>query len=235
MKKIGIIGAMEVEIDTLRAAMSLASTKEISGMTFYEGTLDGVQIVLVRSGIGKVFASMAAEIMAVLYEVDALINTGVGGGIAEGLSIGEVVLATKLVQHDLDTSPLGDPVGLISGINVVYLPCDEALTKELFLAMDTLGYPHRRGIIASGDQFICDREKKDRIVSLFDASVCEMEGAAIAQVAYVNRIPCAVLRAISDNGNEEASVDYPTFVAQAAEKSANVLRAFLQKQTSDND
>ena len=93
----------------------------------------------------------------------------------------------------------------------------------------------KMGRVASGDQFICDREKKDRIVSLFDASVCEMEGAAIAQVAYVNRIPCAVLRAISDNGNEEATVDYPTFVAEAAEKSANVLRAFLQKQAAKNN
>ncbi len=228
MRKIGIIGAMEVEIDTLRAAMVIESTREISGMTFYEGTLDGAHVVLVRSGIGKVFAAMAAEVMAVIYGVNALINTGVGGGIADGLSIGEVVLATSLVQHDMDTSPLGDPVGLISGINIVNLPCDEALTEELLAAMDQLGHAHRRGVIASGDQFICAQEKKEFIAKTFDACVCEMEGAAIAQVAYVNRIPCAVLRAISDNGDEEASVDYPTFVAKAALRSAEVLRVFLK-------
>ena len=219
---------MEVEIDTLRAAMTIKSTRTLSGMTFYEGTLDGMHTVLVRSGIGKVFAAVAAEILAVVYEVDALINTGVGGGITDSLEIGDIVLATSLVQHDMDTSPLGDPVGLISGINVINLPCDEGLTGKLLAAMDELGYPHRRGIIASGDQFICDRDKKERIASLFNASVCEMEGAAIAQVAYVNRIPCAVLRAISDNGDEEASVDYPTFVAEASVRSASVLRVFLK-------
>ena len=228
MKKIGIIGAMEIEIDTLRQAMDIESTREISGMTFYEGTLDGSHVVLVRSGIGKVFAAMAAEVMAVVYEVDALINTGVGGGIAEGLQIGEVVLASKLVQHDMDTTPLGDPPGLISGINVVYFPCDEALTEGLLRAMQAHGYPARRGVIASGDQFICAKEQKARIVKLFDASVCEMEGASIGQVAYVNHIPCAVLRAISDNGDEAASVDFPTFVKESSIKSAAVLRTFLK-------
>lgn len=228
MKKIGIIGAMEIEIDTLRTAMTVESTRDISGMTFYEGTLDGAHVVLVRSGIGKVFAAMAATVMAVVYKVDALINTGVGGGIADGLSIGDVVLATALVQHDMDTTPLGDPPGLISGINVVYFLCDEALTQKLLSAMENCGYPYRRGRIASGDQFICGKDQKDRIANVFGASVCEMEGAAIAQVAYVNRIPCAVLRAISDNGNEEASVDYPTFVAEASVRSACVMREFLK-------
>ena len=175
-----------------------------------------------------VFAALAAEAMILGFSPDLIINTVVAGNLSDALSIGDVVLATALVQHDMDTTPLGDPPGLISGINVVYFPCDEALTQKLLSAMENCGYPYRRGRIASGDQFICGKDQKDRIANVFGASVCEMEGAAIAQVAYVNQIPCAVLRAISDNGNEEASVDYPTFVAEAALRSAEVLRVFLK-------
>lgn len=227
-QRMGIIGAMEVEIQTLRAAMTVDETRTVSGMTFYLGTLDGVSVVLAQSGVGKVFAAVAAEIMVTVFGADALVNTGVGGGIAEGLEIGEVVAATHLVQHDMDTTPIGDPPGLLSGINIVNLPCDEELRSRLENAMDALAIPHREGVIASGDQFISSTAQKERIRHLFGASVCEMEGAAIGQVAYINQIPCAVLRAVSDNGDDSARVDFPTFARASAEKSAQVIRKFLQ-------
>ena len=150
-----------------------------------------------------------------------------------GLQIGDIVVADALVEHDMDTSPLRDPVGLISGINRIDLPTCKEVADALADAVDDEGITPRRGRIASGDQFVATREQKERILAHFDACVCEMEGAAIAHVAYVNGVDCAVLRAISDNGDEAAAVDYPVFAAEAAEKAARVISRFISSMQKD--
>lgn len=227
--EIGIIGAMKIEVDALRAAMEHTQTKTVSGIEFAVGELCGRRVVVAQCGIGKVFAAMCAQIMILTYAPAVIINTGVAGTLTHALSIGQVALADRLVQHDMDTSPLGDPVGLVSGINMVYFPTDAEVTACLSDCVSAEGVAYARGTIASGDQFISSQTQKDRIRTTFDGVVaCEMEGAAIGHVCYVNGTPCAILRAISDGGDDEASMDYPTFCAHAAATATRVLLRFLK-------
>ncbi len=226
---VGIIGAMSVEIEALKAALADPVTETVGGLTFTKGTLEGVSVVLAVCGVGKVFAAMAAQTMIIHYGVRAVINTGVAGTLSDALSIGDIALAENVVQHDMDTSPIGDPVGLISGLNLVYMPADAALADTIADVIGGMGIRCVRGTVASGDVFVADSGKKTYIRDTFGAVACEMEGAAIGQVCTVNRIPFAVIRAISDGGNEEATMDYPTFVQIAAAKSAAVVRGVLQR------
>lgn len=225
---IGIIGAMNIEVEALWAAMENKTETVISGITFAEGTLCGRRVVVSKCGIGKVFAAICAQTMILTYHPSLIVNTGVAGTLTDRLSIGQVALADKLVQHDMDTSPIGDPVGLLSGINVVYLPTDAAATACLASCVTAEGGVCAAGTVASGDQFICSTAQKDLIRSRFENVVaCEMEGASIGHVCYVNGTPCAILRAISDGGDESAFADYPAFVRHAAAQAARVLMRFL--------
>lgn len=221
---IGIIGAMKIEVDSLKAAMTETAIENISGIEFVSGKLYGKDAVVAQCGIGKVFAALCAQTMILRYKVDALINTGVGGTLCGELSIGDVAVSTACVQHDMDTSALGDPVGLISGINVVELPADKVLCDKICCAAAELGINHRTGIIASGDCFVSGAEKKRFISDTFGAIACEMEGAAIAQVCFVNKVPFAVVRAISDSADGSAEMDYGEFSKLAAENSAKVIK-----------
>ena len=164
---------------------------------------------------------------AVLYGVDAIINTGVAGTLSGELSIGDIAVAADVVQHDMDTSPLGDPVGLISGLNIVHMQTNSALADAVVSAIDRLGGKSLRGTIATGDVFVADAAKKAYIRDTFGAIACEMEGGAIGQVCTVNEVPFVIIRAISDGGNEESPMDYPTFVKMAAARSAAVVQAVL--------
>ncbi len=229
-RPVGIIGAMRVEIDTLAAVLENAKTETLGGLTFTSGVLSGVPVVLSVCGVGKVFAAMAAQTMILHYNVRAIINTGVAGTLTDGLSIGDIALAESVVQHDMDTSPIGDPVGLISGLNVVYMKADDALSDRIAGVIGGMGIRCVRGVIASGDVFVADLAKKAYIRDTFGAVACEMEGAAIGQVCAVNGIPFAVIRAISDGGNEDAAMDYPTFVKFAAKRSADVVRGLLKSE-----
>ena len=226
---VGIIGAMSVEIEALKAALTDPVTETVGGLTFTKGVLEGVPVVLAVCGVGKVFAAMAAQTMSIHYGVRAVINTGVAGTLTDALSIGDIALAENVVQHDMDTSPIGDPVGLISGLNLVYMPADAALADIVADVIGGMDIRCVRGTIASGDVFVADSGKKTYIRDTFGAIACEMEGAAIGQVCTVNGIPFAVIRAISDGGNEEATMDYPTFVKIAAAKSAAVVRGVLKR------
>ena len=180
------------------------------------------------SGVGKVFAAICTEVMILRYAPSLVLNSGVGGTLTPALSIGDIAVATSLVQHDMDTSALGDPLGLISGVNKVQLPADSDLCGQLSACATVLGIRTETGVIASGDQFISSAERKDAIVKTFGAIACEMEGAAIGQVCYVNRVPFCVLRAISDSADGSSHMDYPTFVGMAAEQSVKLLRTFLK-------
>lgn len=224
---IGIIGAMKTETDALIAAMEGREEKTYSGITYTSGKLAGQSVVVATCGIGKVFAAICAQTMILEYAPTLIINTGVGGTLTSALGIGDIAIADRLVQHDMDTSPLGDPVGLVSGINRIYFNADAATVAAFAKAVDKVGGRSLVGCIASGDQFIADRAKKDFIRDTFGAVACEMEGAAIAHVATVNKTPFAVLRAISDSADGGASEDYPAFVARAAARSVAVLTQFL--------
>lgn len=224
---IGIIGAMKTETDALISAMQERKETTISGITYTSGKLCGKEVVVATCGIGKVFAAICAQTMILSFFPSLIINTGVGGTLTPALGIGDIAIAERLVQHDMDTSPLGDPVGLVSGINRIYFDADAGTVARLAACVSTIGVNGVRGCIASGDQFIADPAKKTYIRDTFSAIACEMEGAAIAHVATVNEIPFAVLRAISDSADGGAVEDYPTFVARAAARSVEVLCRFL--------
>lgn len=222
-RTVGIIAAMKIEAERIISAMENTSVKIVSGMIFTSGEIGGVKCAVAVCGIGKVFAAVCAQTMILEYSPDVIINTGVAGTLTDRLSIGDIIVADRLVQHDMDTSALGDPVGMISGINMIYLPCDAGFSGKLLKTAVESGAHCISGTIASGDRFVCDSEDKKRISDLFGASACEMEGAAIAQVCCINGTPCCVMRAISDGGDEEAQTDYPTFAKMAAERGANVV------------
>ena len=225
---IGIIAAMDVEMNSLRSYMENTETEVISGIRFVRGSLEGKDVVTAVCGIGKVFAALCAQTMILHYQPQCIINTGVAGTLTDALTIGSIAVSSAVVQHDMDTSPLGDPVGLISGINKVELPADRLLTGQLSACAKVMGVKTATGVIASGDQFVASAERKAFIVEHFKAIACEMEGAAIGQVCYVNKVPFCVLRSISDSADGSSHMDYPTFVKMAAEQSVNLLRRFMR-------
>ncbi|MBE6595950.1 MAG: 5'-methylthioadenosine/adenosylhomocysteine nucleosidase [Ruminococcaceae bacterium] len=224
--RIGIIGAMQVEIDGLVAKMTDTKTHTVSGVNFTEGKLCGKDVVVAVCGVGKVFAAICAEAMILRFGVGALLNTGVAGGLLPLLEVGDVALADAVVQHDMNTTALGDAPGLLSGINVVKIPTDPRLLKPLCEAVAELEINSVVGTIASGDLFVAEEKTKRAIVERFDAVACEMEGAAIGHVAFVNNVPFAVIRAISDGGD---GMEFSEFVKLAAKQSIAVTEAFLQK------
>ena len=229
MVDIGIIGAMDIEVCSLSSMLENSKTETFGNLEFNTGTIAGKKIAIVKCGIGKVFAAIAAEAMILKYSPRLIVNTGVGGALRKGLSPTDIVIAEKLLQHDMDTSALGDEKGLVSGINKIYFEADERANAILIKCAGELSLNARLGTIASGDKFVADKAEKDRIVSDFSADVCEMEGAAIAQVAYVNKIPFAVARAISDSADEGSGMDYMTFLPIAAKNSANLTLALIKE------
>ena len=225
---IGIIAAMKIEAEGLLSHMEGRQDETVGNVTYAAGSIGGQRVVVAVCGIGKVFAAICAQTMLLRYHPDCLINTGVAGTLTARLSVGQIAMATDVVQHDMDTSAIGDPVGLLSGINLVHIPTDAVLTAALTQAAQRAGATVLAGTIASGDQFIADGARKAWIASTFGAIACEMEGAAIGQVAYVGGVPFAVVRAISDGGGEDAQMDYPTFARMAAERSVAILLDFLR-------
>lgn len=226
---VGIIGAMEPEVESIIASLWNRRSETVSGITFHSGSFGGKQVVVAKCGIGKVFAAICAQTMILNYSPDLIINTGVGGALTSGITTGDIVVASDLCQHDMDTSAIGDPKGLVSGINVIYFDADKRACEILLDSAKKQGLTAHLGRIASGDKFIASREDKDRIIADFSASACEMEGCAVAQVAFVNNTPFAVVRAISDSADGEATMDYPTFLPIAARNSTNLTFALIEK------
>ena len=226
---IGIIAAMDSEISAIKNEMTDKTTETVSGIEFVKGKLCGKDAVVAKCGIGKVFAAICAQTMILKYSPRLVINTGVGGTLSDKLNIGDIAVAADVVQHDMDTSPLGDPVGLVSGINIVHFPADARAAELISAAADSLGINNARGTIASGDQFIASREKKNYIKDNFGAVACEMEGAAIGHVCYVNATHFAVIRAISDSADDSSHMDYGEFLKIAAERSFLVVTRFVKE------
>ena len=226
---IGIIGAMDDEVRELISRLEDIVTECVSGIEFNIGKLFDKRVVIAKCGVGKVFAAICAEAMIIKYAPRLVVNTGVGGALDKSLRPLDIVVADKLVQHDMDTSPIGDPVGLISGINRVYFETDKRALEVLGESASELGIKHLVGTVATGDKFISDKADKDRITSLFAASACEMEGGAIAHTAFVNDTPFMVVRAISDSADGEACMDYPTFLPNAVKISTALTLALIEK------
>ena len=226
---IGIIGAMQIEVDAICAKMTDTKKETQSGVDFYVGKLCGRDVVLAKCGIGKVFAAICAQTMIISYKADVIINTGVAGSLDARLGIKDLAVSTACVQHDMDTSAIGDPVGLISGINIVEIPTDKELAEMTLEAAGELGLNAVSGVIATGDQFIGSREKKQGIKTTFDAIACEMEGGAVAHVCYVNNVRCLVIRSISDNADGSAEIDFPEFTKAAAAVSTAVTTALVSR------
>ncbi len=224
----GIIGAMSVETQKLIGMMSEKQSETVSGIVFTKGKIGGRDVVVATCGVGKVFAALCTEAMILRYSPDEIINTGVGGALDKTLKIFDTVIAESVCQHDMDTSSLGDERGMISGINITYIKCDDGIQKRLYRASCDAGIAVKGGIVASGDQFVASKEKKDDIIKTFGASVCEMEGAAIGHVCYVNSVPFCVLRAISDGANDDSPVDFPTFCAKASDHNAEIIKEYFE-------
>lgn len=229
MKKVGIIGAMELEVDTLKGKMEVSNIVKKASMEFYEGTLDGVPAVVVRSGIGKVNAGICVQILTDIFGITHVINTGVAGGLKNEINIGDIVVSTDSLQHDVDATGFGYPIGEIPQLGVREFAADAHMIElakkvcaEVNPDIQVFG-----GRVVSGDQFICSKEIKDKLVENFDGYCTEMEGAAIAQAAYLNGIPYVVLRAISDKADDSAHEDYPTFERKAAEHCARLVEGML--------
>ena len=221
--KLGIIGAMDVEVATLKEKMEGALVSTKAGMAFCEGTLEGVPAVVVQCGVGKVNAALCAQILCDCYGVTAVVNTGIAGSLCNNLDIADLVISRDAIHHDFDLRFWGRPVGQVPGFDVTAFPADEKLMELAFRAAEAVNPGHNKiGRVASGDQFICSREQKDTIIANTQAICAEMEGASIAHAAYRNGVPFVILRAISDKADDSAEMDYPTFEALAAQRCAQV-------------
>lgn len=227
--KIGIIGAMGVEVEALKLKLGGFEKTNISGVDFFCGELCGKSVVVAKCGIGKVFAAICAQTMILRFGVTHIINTGVAGTLTDRLGLLDVAIADGVVQHDMDTSPIGDPVGLISGINKIVLPTSKEMAELAAAAARENGKNTLCGIVASGDQFISSAERKDFISDTFGAVCCEMEGAAIGHVCYVNGVECLIVRSISDSADGSAHMDYPQMVTLAAKGSQAIIEGVLQR------
>ncbi len=226
---IGIIGAMEEEITNLKSHMEVFDVQTIAGMSFFKGAVKGTELVLVRSGIGKVNAGICTQILASVFNVDTVINTGIAGSLNAAIDIGDIVVSTSLVQYDVDARNFGYKLGEIPRMNIIEFPADKELTdktESVFAALD-LGVELYKGMIATGDKFVSEDSLKAEIVNNFHAYCVEMEGAAIAQAAMLNNIKCVVIRAISDKADNSANVDYRTFEAKAIENMSKISLALV--------
>ena len=225
--KLGIIGAMQIEIETLKQNMENLQTREYAGMSFFEGTLEKLPVVVVVCGVGKVNAALCVQALCDIYSVTHIVNTGVAGSLCAELDIGDFVISRDAMYHDFDCHVLSGlyPVGQVPGMAVRAFPADEALMDLAYNAAEQVYAGHARiGRIASGDQFICDKAVKQKIVEDTGALCTEMEGAAIAHAAWKNGVPFVVIRAISDKADDSAEMDYPTFEAIAAKRCAAVTQ-----------
>ncbi|MBQ3078381.1 MAG: 5'-methylthioadenosine/adenosylhomocysteine nucleosidase [Clostridia bacterium] len=228
---IGIIGAMAIEVNEIASRIENKKTEIISGVEYISGQLFGKDVVCAVSGVGKVNAAVCCQTMILKYQPDAIINTGVAGSLDKNLHVLNVVVGDSAVQHDFDTTAIdSEPKGFVSTVNILNFPLDDCLSEKLMKALDKNGAHAVRGTIATGDQFVCDQKVKDEIVRLFGAKACEMEGCAIAHVCLLSKIPCAILRAISDEADESAMLSFEEFAEKAAFQSVQAIFTYL----SDN-
>ena len=225
--KIGIMGAMKEEIEPIKAFMSDVKLTEYAKNNFYEGTINGKKIVLAYSKIGKVFSTITALSLIQYFKVDKILFSGVAGGIDRSLKIGDLLVANKTLQHDIDISSFGHKEGFIPESDGIYIENDKELLACAKKVAKEKGIKLKEGIIATGDQFIASQDKKDWIAKNFNAIALEMEGASVALACNVSKIPCLILRSISDEAGQDAHIDFEKFLEHSSKKSAEFLKHML--------
>ena len=226
--KFGIIAAMEEELKTLLLALEDKKEVVVLGKTYFEGRIGRHEVVLVQSGIGKVLSAMSVAILAETFGVDAIINTGSAGAVSEGLAIGDVVIADRLVYHDVDVTAFGYAYGQMAG-QELYYQAEQTLVASLQTVLNQQGIHNHVGLIATGDSFIAGQEKVDVIKNRFpEVLAVEMEGAAIAQAAQAAGKPFLVIRAMSDTAQGDANISFEAFILEAGKRSAQTLLALLK-------
>lgn len=225
MKKIGIIGAMDLEVEELKSKMSVANIVKKAKMDFYEGTLNGAEVVIVRCGIGKINAALCVQILADVFSVSHIINTGVAGSLNAKLDIGDILISKDALHHDMDVTIFGYALGEVPQMGFREFKADENLIALAKASCEKVNPDLHTlaGRVVSGDQFISSKEVKERLISTFQGDCAEMEGASIAHGAYLNDIPFVIIRAISDKADDSAEMDYPTFEKEAAKHSARLV------------
>ncbi len=229
MKRIGIIGAMDLEVEHLKGEMQISRIVDKAGMEFYTGTLKGVDVVIVRSGIGKVNAGLCAQILADVFQVTHIINTGVAGSLNAKLDIGDILISKDALYHDMDVRIFGYQLGEVPQMGCREFKADKAMIEAAVSSCKEVNpdIHVEVGRILSGDQFISDKAKKETLIADFQGDCTEMEGAAVAHSAYLNRIPFVIIRAISDKADDSAEMDYPTFEREAAKHSAKLVEHMI--------
>ncbi|MCL2913429.1 5'-methylthioadenosine/S-adenosylhomocysteine nucleosidase [Shewanella corallii] len=228
--KIGIIGAMEPEVAHLIASMEAAESQTIAGIEFVAGQLNGQEVIVTRSGIGKVAASIATTLLIEKYQPDYVINTGSAGGFVDSLEIGDIVISSEVRHHDVDVTAFGYEIGQMAQQPAAFMP-DAKLVEAAKKAVDSLGEVKTiEGLICTGDSFICDPERTAVMLNHFPTmAACEMEAAAIAQVCHQFQVPFVVIRSLSDNANNDSPVDFDSYIVKAGHHSALMVMALLQQ------
>lgn len=227
---IGIIGAMDVEVNLIKKNVKDSVTTTIAGIDFICGTIENVMVCVAQCSPGKVNAAICAQIMIDKYVPEKIINVGVGCSLKDSVVIKNIVIANDVCEHDMNITALGEPRGYINGINTIKIPTDEKLSEELAQCAIHCGEKIHRGTVASGDLFVSSEKVKSKLHEHFEAICGEMEGGAIGHVCYANDVPFAVIRAISDGGDENALMDYPTFKNISAKMTTDVLLRYLKTQ-----
>lgn len=225
MKKIGIIGAMDLEVEELKAKMSVSNIVKKAKMEFYEGTLNGAVVVIVRCGIGKINAALCVQILADVFAVTHIINTGVAGSLNAKLDIGDILISKDAIHHDMDVTIFGYALGEVPQMGFREFVADENLIALAKASCEKVNPDLHTlvGRVVSGDQFISSKDVKEKLIANFQGDCAEMEGASIAHGAYLNGIPFVIIRAISDKADDSAEMDYPTFEREAAKHSARLV------------
>ena len=232
MKKLGIIGAMAVEVETLKSEMKNLTVTRKAGMEFYDGILEGLPVVVVQCGVGKVNAAMCAQVLCDCFDVTHLVNTGIAGSLCADLDIGDLLISSDAMYHDFDAQHFGYEMGEVPGMGVLTFNANEEMIAYASAAAEAVNPGHSRiGRVASGDKFVAEKAVKEEIIAKTQALCTEMEGTAIAHVAFRNNLPFVILRAISDKADDSAEMDYPTFEAIAAHRCAQVARIMARKLT----
>lgn len=229
MKTIGIIFAMQEELIELKKYLHINNEKKIYDLIFYEATLNNQNIILTESGIGKTNAARTTQILIDYYKPEAIFNIGVAGGIAKNLRVGDVIISTSLVQHDFDITAFNHPKGYIPNIGN-NIPIDNNLLNTTKTILDTNNISYKEGLIASGDIFCTKESMATKINTQFNALCVEMEGASIAQTAYLSKTPCLVIRSISDCPDNNNKVTYEEFLETSSNKVAQIMYAILINQ-----
>lgn len=225
---LGIIGAMDVEINAIKQKITNKTETKIAGIKFVCGFIADVMVCAAQCSPGKVNAAICTQAMIDNFDIDKIINVGVGCSLSEDVVIKNVVIATDICQYDIDITALGEPRGFINGLNTIKIKTDTELSDKLARTAINHGEKIHRATIASGDTFIADSKLKEKIAAEFGAVCGEMEGGAIGHTCAANNIPFAVIRSISDGGNEQSQLDYPTFKKIAADISTAIIIEYIR-------